>query len=303
MMAMTARERRILVRLLRDLSPRNLEVIPPVLRPDLEALTSARLPHRPRAILFDVYGTLLVSAAGGEPNTDNEHDGRQGEKALAMLERELRWAGYEGGSARFACSLAGLIDVDREKRISHTLYPEVDIVELASRLMPGSPPSTVRSAALLLEASSNPCAPMPGALGLLKRLRASGVRLGLVSNAQFYTPLLIEALMGRSLEKLGFESCLQAFSFEGGVAKPDVAPYLSATNSLLASGMTAGEILVIGNSSINDIAPAQRLGFMTVLFAGDVRSFRPAAPGEPGAQPDSLLRSFDSFEDLLPAAP
>ena len=300
MKPMTKEERLGLVRLLAEVSPRDLSAEPPPLRSDLAALAGARLPRRPRAVLFDVYGTLVMSAAGGEPNLPGGADGQGGEGALGLLEEELSRAGFRGGARRFARDVAGAIAADREERLAGTPHPEVDIEALVSRLLWEAAPATARRAALLLEAWRNPCAPMPGALELLARLRASGLRLGLVSNAQFYTPLLLEALSGRSPEELGFEAGLQAYSFEGGIAKPAEEPFLRAAGPLLAGGLSPGEILVVGNSSANDIAPARRLGFMAALFAGDARSFRPTAPGSPGARPDTVLRGLDGLEAAFP---
>jgi putative hydrolase of the HAD superfamily len=142
---------------------------------------------------------------------------------------------------------------------------------------------------------------MPGAVALLGRLRGGDIRLGIVSNAQFYTPLLVEALFGLAPEGLGFEPGLSAYSFEDGIAKPDPWPFLRAAGSLFESGMAPGDILFVGNSSANDILPAKGLGFMTALFAGDARSFRPSSGEGAEARPDSLLRGFDAFEAIFPA--
>jgi putative hydrolase of the HAD superfamily len=300
MTPMTAFERRALVELLAELSPRGLGVKPPHPRPDLAALVGARLPVAPRAVLFDIYGTLLISAAGGEPALVGDEAGRGGEGALSLLEEELGRGGFEGGAGRFAEALALLVTAEREKALATRPFPEVDIEALASRLLAGAGMELARRSALLLEAWRNPCAPMPGARSLIASLSGRGLRLGIVSNAQFYTPLLIEALLGGAAEELGFEVALEAFSFEAGIAKPDEGLFLRAASPLIAGGLRPGEILVVGNSSVNDIAPARRLGFLTALFAGDTLSFRPSAPGSPGAQPDTVLRALEDLEAAFP---
>ena len=45
---------------------------------------------------------------------------------------------------------------------------------------------------------------MPGAAETLAALQQRGLLLGIVSNAQFYTPLMIEALLGKPPGELGF---------------------------------------------------------------------------------------------------
>jgi putative hydrolase of the HAD superfamily len=299
MMALKASERRDLVMLWRELSPHELPLEPPALRPDLAALDAKPLPRAPRAILFDVYGTLLLSAAGGKPALAGKRsDG--GEKARTLLEESLAEIGFAGGPSVFAAEVAGRINLKRKKALSRTSFPEVEIDILVARIAKGVRPHAVRRLALLLEASLNPCAVMPGAKSALSRLRAANARLGLVSNAQFYTPLLLEASFGATLGELGFEQSLVAFSYEQGIAKPAKEIFERAARALLSAGIAADEILVIGNSSINDIAPAKELGFMTAFFAGDIRSFRPSEPGTPGATPDSLLTSLDDLESIFP---
>jgi putative hydrolase of the HAD superfamily len=115
---------------------------------------------------------------------------------------------------------------------------------------------------------------MPGMLECLHRLRDAGLRLGIVSNAQFYTPLLFPALVERSIEQCGFEPDLCVFSFEHGVAKPGTAIYDRAIERLAGEGIAPAETLYVGNDMLNDIAPAAALGMRTALFAGDGRSLR-----------------------------
>jgi putative hydrolase of the HAD superfamily len=301
MSTMTVAERLDLVALLRGLSPPDPPVHQPVLRPDLAAMVAAPLPRPPRAILFDIYGTLVMSSAGGEPGLIVREDGAEAGAATGRLGAELEAAGFRGGPEGFARDMAGLIARERGRLLARKAHPEVDLEELAARLVAGKPAPTARRLALLLEASVNPCAPMAGAKDLLSRLVAMGKRLGLVSNAQFHTPILLEALFGAPPTGLGFEGALCAFSYQEGIAKPDEDLFRKAAGPLIASGMRPGEILVVGNSSDNDIAPARELGFMSALFAGDARSFRPSAPGSAGASPDTVIRALGDLTSLFPS--
>jgi putative hydrolase of the HAD superfamily len=49
---------------------------------------------------------------------------------------------------------------------------------------------------------------------------------------------------------------------------------------------------------LNDIWPAQNLGFRTALFAGDLRSYRPRKddPRVQGLQPDLVLGDLSQLE-------
>lgn len=307
-------ERDELLGLFRRLSPPSLPVLAPELPASLAARADRTLPRRPRALLFDLYGTLFASAAGGEPAS--REDGAQladeaaddagsrgeapGAEALRLLADELEVLGFAGGPGAFAAAFDALVAKSREKALLRQPHPEVEVAELAARLLPGATGRRTRRAALLLEAWRNPCAPMPGARELLLGLRDSGLRLGIVSNAQFYSPLLFEALLGAVPEALGFEEELCSYSFELRVGKPGPEPYLRALGPLLAEGLGAGEVLMLGNSYANDVRPAAELGLMTVLFSGDARSFRPGKAG--GPEPDSVLGELGLLETLFPSA-
>ncbi len=294
---MNPEERLKLVRLLGALSPAGLRREIPAPGPGLEDLVGRKLPARPAAILFDVYGTIVMSAAGGEPGLGG--GGGEGE-ARRLLEAELASAGFRGDASSFAREVDASIARTREAAKAATPHPEIDIALIASPLLPRAGAEAARLISVLLEAWRNPCAAMSGAAELLSRLSASGTRLGIVSNAQFYTPLLVEALFGSPPEGLGFEPVLCAYSYEDLAAKPGAEIFLRAAAPLLESGIEAGKILVVGNSWANDMAPARGLGFMTLLFAGDSRSYRPADPPSPLSRPDSVIADYGLFEAILP---
>ncbi len=297
-----------LVALFRRLSPRDLAPGGAKIPAALAGRLSVPLPRRPKAILFDLYGTLFASAAGGEPGLASQvgaapSEGSAGPReARELLGAELRAAGYPRDPESFARAIDGGIEATHKRLGASLAFPEVDVAELVGSLLPELGAVERRRLSLLHEAWRNPCAPMRGALALIEGLRRGGYRLGIVSNAQFYTPLLFEALFGKSPAELGFERELSVYSFELGIAKPDPEVFRRATAPLLAWGMVPGEILAIGNSAANDVLPAAALGLMTALFAGDARSFRPAAALEPGRAPDSIVAGLEELESLFPPA-
>ena len=159
-------------------------------------------------------------------------------------------------------------------------FPEVDIAEVwenalvfAARGWIAARAST-RTPCVEFEVRTNPIWPMPGLLPALEGLLRGGKTLGLVSNAQFYTPQALWALLGRSVEQLGFAADLQFYSYQYRRAKPSAELYRLAAAALQRRGIPAGRALYVGNDMRNDVAPAARLGFRTALFAGDARSLR-----------------------------
>ena len=287
-------ERRELVELLRGVSPAVLQVRRPALDARCRRLGSAALPRKPAALFFDVYGTLLVSAAGSDPLSVLSASRGRGTAASAALEEALAAAGISGGAERFAREVAELIRGSNDERRALRPFPEVDIEQLLGERFPALSPRAIRRVATLLEAFLNPCAPMPGAAALLAKLERDGRPAGLVSNAQFYTALLIDARLGPQGGMRRFLPELSFFSYALGVAKPDRAAFDAAAASLAAMGMSARDAVYVGNNFDNDVVPAHRAGFMTVLFAGDERSFRPPAAAAE-IEPDSVVASLAEF--------
>jgi putative hydrolase of the HAD superfamily len=202
-------------------------------------------------------------------------------------------------------------------------YPEVEIRNIFSRVLEtlvtegllgggssgGDSPEIdgelCERLALEYECRINPTWPMPGLLQLLSSLEAGGLMLGLVSNAQFYTPWLFLAHLGRRPEEMGFRGELCAWSYRLGEAKPSPALFVPVLDRLSDRGIEAAAALYVGNDRRNDIAPAARLGCRTALFAGDRRSYRPRAedPELAGIRPDLVLTALEQLPPLLPASP
>ena len=141
---------------------------------------------------------------------------------------------------------------------------------------------------------------MPGLRTCVGELRRRRLVLGLVSNAQFFTRELFPALLGQSLEELGFDQDLQCYSYCLGRAKPGLELFEQARAGLELRGIAAANALYVGNDMGKDILPASRLGFRTALFAGDARSLRQgnvthAAP----VAPDLVITGLTQLSDCL----
>ncbi len=125
--------------------------------------------------------------------------------------------------------------------------------------------------AIEYEMRINPTWPMPGAEDCLRALAARQKRLGIVSNAQFFTEFLFPAFFHQTLGELGFDPRLQFYSYRHLWAKPGLHLYELAASELLQQGVPAHNVLYIGNDMLNDVAAASRVGFRTALFAGDAQ--------------------------------
>jgi putative hydrolase of the HAD superfamily len=235
-----------------------------------------------RAVLFDIYGTLVVSASG-DIGTAGACDSMQAfREALAAAGIATASVGQDERGPEL---LAELIRVDHlEAKSKGVEYPEVDILSVWRRTLqamaaPGAggqiPEQRLSALATEYECRVNPVWPMPGARDCLQALAGAGLVLGIVSNAQFYTLPMLQALLGESLQRLSFSPELCAFSYRLREAKPSGAMFAGVLRTLCATrGIAPQHVLYVGNDRLKDIWPAFQAGCHTALFAGDARSLR-----------------------------
>tara|TARA_R110002096_G_scaffold16106_23_gene55129 strand:- start:2204 stop:3013 length:810 start_codon:yes stop_codon:yes gene_type:complete len=228
-----------------------LEPIPTKETPQLDALEGIE------AVVFDIYGTLVISGSGDIGLIDESNR----ENAMREAFEAVGATMPEGASTRFY----QLIREDREA--SHVEHPEVEIREIWRKL--AGDDVGVEALAIEYECRTNVVWPMPNLVETLGQLRERGLRLGIVSNAQFYTPHLFEAFCNATLDELGFDPELQVFSFDLREGKPSTLLYAE-----IAKSQDPKRALFVGNDMLKDIWPAQTVGFKTALFAGDQRSLR-----------------------------
>ncbi len=118
----------------------------------------------------------------------------------------------------------------------------------------------------------------PGVVPSLRKLRNENIRLGLLSNAQFYTPLDLTLFVrdqsgGQCEDYLDlFDIDLSVFSFEAGSAKPSQTLFERLFDALREYHILPSQTVLVGNDLSIDIKPAQEAGMATALFTGDHRS-------------------------------
>lgn len=221
------------------------------------------------AMLFDVYGTLLVSAAGDISQT------RVGNEIMVALPDLLqRYAIARDPQHLRGELIAAIRDHHRIQRQHGIEYPEADIVKVWADLLGWDQESRIKQFALEYELIVNPVYPMPAWDDLLSACKDRNIPAGIISNSQFYTPLLLEWFLGRSLEMQGLDGRLLFFSWREGHAKPSTIMFDRAKKILAGMRISADSVLYVGNDMLNDVLPAASVGFRTALFAGDRRSLR-----------------------------
>ena len=257
---------------------------------------AGRLPPL-RCILFDVYGTLFISASGDIGIA--QASGRP----LRQLKELLGRYGIGRQPAELVEQFYRAIEDDHRKRREKGIdFPEVDIIRIWEEVLGSLPEQQLRDFAVEFEVLSNPTYPMPNLAEVLAACRKTGVRMGLVSNAQLFTPLLFKWLLGADAEKLGFDPRLMFFSYQHGRAKPGRYLFELAADRLQRMQIAPSAALYVGNDMLNDIVPATAAGFHTALFAGDARSLRLREddPRCSGLSPDLVVTDLGQLIAYLP---
>lgn len=222
-----------------------------------------------RCVLFDIYGTLFISGSG---------DIGVSQKAplqVQKIDRLLQQFGIRKGSRDLIPELYQAIEGEhRRLRGAGIDYPEIEIDRIWEKILKIKDPDRVRRFAIQYELIVNPVYPMPHLENTLAACRKKNVPMGIISNAQFFTPLLFEWFLTAGLEGLGFHPDLIFLSYRIGHAKPSTKLFEQAAAAISALGLKTASALYVGNDMLNDIYPANQLGFQTALFAGDARSLR-----------------------------
>ena len=240
------------------------------LSPRVTALQpSGELATKVKCIMFDVYGTLFVSGSGDIGIF------RQKAQQTEQLKNLLQKFGIRRSPDDILNDFFTTIDNEHAKLKANGVdFPEVEIDKIWMRVLNKNNLDFIRTFAVEFELIVNPVYPMPNLEKMLLNCKESNLRMGIVSNAQFYTPTLFQWFLGSNLEDLGFHPDLMLFSYRFGYAKPSIYLFQLAAESLQNMGIPVNAALYLGNDMLDDIYPAQKVGFKTALFAGDARSLR-----------------------------
>ena len=258
-----------------------------------------------KAVLWDIYGTLFGVGLGDLEQTLG-YDRRLSE-AGAVVVREFflgeslkkLYAGKKPQESLRDRYLSLIAESHDKSRAEGVEYPEVVIEDIWQQILEecvgvGYQVSAcdflrgqkyhqrdfgVRESAYccgyLFDVSLQQSYLYPGVIDCLERLRAAGVVQGILSNAQFYTPVHLRRLLRQGSERedleLGdfFAEELILFSYELGYSKPSPGGFEKTIKALAGKGIGREEILYIGNDMLNDVWAAQRCGLKAMLFAGD----------------------------------
>jgi len=228
----------------------------------------------PRAIVFDLFHTLtgLESEWCDLPWTSD----------VLGIDRAV-WNTALTGQSRWR--VAG------EERDPHRI-----VERLARAIDPSITDETLRKAVEVRIARfrHSLCKVPPANVGTLRRLRAAGFRLGLISNADV---MEVAAWPDSPLAGL-FD--VEVFSCLAGCVKPEPAIFAKCLDAL---GVGAAESMFVGDGSSDELVGAKSVGMRTVLVSGVIRELWPEKIPERAAIADHHLAWVPEILVLLGLAP
>ncbi|GAB4373221.1 MAG: HAD family hydrolase [Spirochaetales bacterium] len=246
-------------------------------------------------VLFDLYGTLLQSASGeiGSLLAEDQRTRERNSPPMEPLEPFLSILPKEEPLATARKWFIEEVERRHQALRSSHLVPEIRVEEVWASIL-GLSEEEAFEFGLRFELTVNPVYPMPGAREYLDFLKGNGIVMGIVSNAQSFTPLVMEALFEASLPELGFLPDLTIFSCDLREAKPSPRIFGVAVDALERMGYKPQDALYIGNDLRNDVWAPQQVGLRAALFCGDGRSLRLRRedPLCGGTRPDYLIERF-----------
>ena len=247
----------------------------------------------PRVILFDVYGTLVCPQVG-----DLEDQARLATSETSFVATAERFGFSQDVGIKWHRWFFEAIAKEHKELEEQGIAPaEVQVDKIWAGLLErvGDKPSSsqAQKIAAYREMMANPVRPFSGAAETLEQLKKSGMRLGIVSNSQFYTMPILGVNLELDPNKI-FEPELTFLSFRLGFSKPSPYFFRLVRTTVLHLGFRPEEVLVVGNDCENDVSAAEAHGLQALLFWGNDQSVR---LGKIGRQ----VSMITNYKDLLTA--
>ena len=269
-------------------------------------------PFKTKAVVFDIYGTLIISASGDLDKA--EYNAQMIKKALLGAHFEIVMDTEEAFNDIFKDFNAYLFGHLSKTRREGKPFPEVDVISVWHDTLVAAekkgkililPNSDIYLFTFIFELQTNKIWPMPEMKEVINTLHSKGIILGIVSNAQFYTPVIMNYLLHNetkdSSDIYPFAKELSVFSYRELRGKPDTYLFEKLVPGLMAYDLKPEEVLYVGNDMLKDVYTSSRVGFKTVLYAGDKRSYRLHKNDKRvlGLQPDFVITKLSQLLDIL----
>lgn len=269
-----------------------------------------------KAFIFDIYGTLLISSSGdvdeADPTSDNLNDAFD---ACGIVHKDHSLK--EKNAKLFINDIHTTIKKHHANEIEKgNLFPEVVIEDIFEKVLlkyinndqlhGNSNIANIKKIVFIFELLSNKVWPMPSFKDIISKIHSLNKPLGIVSNAQFYTPLIVNHFLNTTYieteEISPFNSNLIEYSYKSKIGKPNKLLFQNLLNSLKNNyNINPEDSVYIGNDMLKDIYTANSCGMDTVLFAGDKRSLRLRENDKrcSDLKPTYIITDLSQLEEIL----
>ena len=280
-----------------------------------------RLPQV-RAVLWNVYGTLL-RIAGGELWFEHPQLFVMNVALDKTIQEYKMWSSMSRKPGQPADYMKQLYDqVLMENRAvpgGTEKHPETASDRVWEALIKklfqkdykfdagffGSLNEFSRKVAYFFHASLQATACYDGAAEALRHVAKRGLKQGLLADGQCFTRVQLQRGLAAqdkdaNLDKL-LDKDLVFLSYEIRGRKPSERLFRHAVTALNQMGVAPNQTLHIGTSIQRDLVPARRVGMRTALFAGDRASLQATAEQikEPSSRPDVLLTELSQIAEIV----
>lgn len=294
-----------------DLHERFKKLSEPLEPIDTETIPTLHELEDIRVIAYDFYGTLFISGVGdigiddGHANADLLTETLEN-SGIEILDDSAGSAGFDIYNQVVEKHIHRLKDdgIEYPEPDIRTVWKDVlDVMQKDGLINYSDEDSLADVVSVEFEARMNPVWPMDDAIDTLTWFKEKGLTQGIISNSQFYTPIVLEALTGYSLDELGFKENLLHWSFEENLKKPGLQFYKDFLDKLNAydEDLSPCNVLYVGNDMLKDVYPAHHIGMKTALFAGDQRSLKWRKDDDrcKDILPDLIITSLSQLKDCV----
>lgn len=155
--------------------------------------------------------------------------------------------------------------------------------------------------AYFFHASLQGTAAYPGGVEAVRTLSEIGIRQGLFSEGQCFTPAQVRrAILNEEPgldPDLMIDRKLRILSCEVGARKPSDRMFKKALEVTKSAGLQPEQVLFVSNRLEQDLGHGRKVGFRTALFVGDKSTLqaKPEQLKDPNLRPDLLLTRLDEL--------
>ncbi len=250
--------------------------------------------NKPKVVLFDIYDTLMASAIGDleaqvKLKTSPDSFIKTAEKFGFGSSIGEKWCEL------FFSAIEAEHEFNRKLGISRceVLVEEIWQDILNETISEGEIQNIhVKDVAIYRELVANPVAPFQGIIELWNKLLSHSIKIGIVSNAQFYTLPILAWLLDINLDEY-LHKDLVIMSYELGFAKPDPHFFRYVETRIRRLGFVPQDVWIVGNDPVNDIEASKPFGFTAILFAG--KSSVPPSQ----EKIDAIVGSYKNIEEIF----